>query len=62
MGTISWKVAKLKLDTRPGSVQECEIDDNQHVTSVAEKKNSARFWGGQRSVTYRRLKIVSLSL
>lgn len=62
MGTISWKVAKLKLDTRPGSVQECEIDDNQLVTSVAEKKNSARFWGGQRSVTYRRLKIVSLSL
>ena len=38
MGTISWKVANLKLDTRPGSVQECETDDNQHVTSVREKK------------------------
>jgi len=29
--------------------------------SVGERKNSARFWGGHRSVTYRRVNIVSLS-
>lgn len=57
MGTIRCKVANLKLDTRPGSVQECETDDNQHVTSVREKKNSPRFWGDHRSVTYRRLRL-----
>ena len=50
-------MANLKLDARPGSVQECETDENQHVTSVSEKKNPARVWGGHRSVTYRRLRL-----
>ena len=36
-------MANLKLDTRPGSVQECETDDNQHVTSVREKKTPPGF-------------------